>query len=258
MNKTVPNDASVMSFLATIEDEEKRRDSEALIAMMQEVSSQPAVMWGPSIIGFGTYHYTYETGREGDMPEIGFSPRKANVTIYINQGFDEFNELLEDLGAFTTSVSCLYIKQLSDVNKDILQKIITRSYTMLHADKQSPNLPTIFNSVDDYINGFSEPQHRLLQKIRTTVKNVVPNATEKISYKIAAFQLNGKMLLYYAGFKDHVSMYPIPHGMEKELKQYVHGRGTLWFALDKPLPVELIEKVALAHAEARQYGAKKY
>ncbi len=129
-NKTLPTDASVLSFLAEIEDDEKRKDSEVLIAMMQKVSGKPAVMWGPSIIGFGSYHYTYESGREGDMPEIGFSPRKANLTIYVYQGFDDFGELLGKLGKHSTSVACLYIKRLSDVDIDVLQKIIARSYEM--------------------------------------------------------------------------------------------------------------------------------
>lgn len=125
-NKLQPSAVSVDEFLAEL-DEQKRQDSLGLISMMHEITGLEPVLWG-TIIGFGTQHYKYESGREGDMPFVAFSPRKANLTIYINEGFADYGELLTKLGRHTTSVSCLYIKKLADIDQSILEQIIRKSY----------------------------------------------------------------------------------------------------------------------------------
>lgn len=126
-NKTTATDASVDDFLAGI-DEQKRRDSYDLISMMKRITGCEPVMWGASIIGFGTYHYKYATGHEGDMAMLGFSPRKMNMTIYIADGFTHYTDLLTRLGKHKISVSCLYIKSLDDIDRDVLYELLHRSY----------------------------------------------------------------------------------------------------------------------------------
>ena len=127
-NKTQPTSQNVQAFLDAIEDEQQRRDSQEICRMMNEISGQPATMWGPSIIGFGQYHYEYASGREGDSGAIGFSPRKGNTTIYIVDGISKYENLLQKLGPHKTAKVCLYIKRLSDVNMGVLRQIIEESY----------------------------------------------------------------------------------------------------------------------------------
>lgn len=125
--QTKLNDASVEDFLNKVENEQKRKDSFELIKMMQQATKEEPKMWGPAIIGFGSYHYKYESGREGDMPIIGFSPRKQSLTLYVGLGDDSENPLLKKLGKYTTSKACLYIKKLADVDRTVLQKLINES-----------------------------------------------------------------------------------------------------------------------------------
>jgi hypothetical protein len=126
--KTKVNEASVEEFLSKVENEQKRRDSLELLKIMKQVTKQEPKMWGPAIIGFGSYHYKYESGREGDMPQIAFSPRKQNLTLYIGVGDDSDNPLLKKLGTYTTGKVCLYIKKLADVDRDVLQELIADSF----------------------------------------------------------------------------------------------------------------------------------
>jgi len=109
--KTRPTDRDVEEFLNSIENEKKRMDSYAILDLMQSVTGAEPVMWGDSIIGFGSYHYKYASGREGEWFLTGFSPRKQNLTLYIMSGFDRYDELLNDLGKYTTGKACLYIKK---------------------------------------------------------------------------------------------------------------------------------------------------
>jgi len=125
--KTKKNEASVESFLNTIKDEEVRRDCFEIAQMMKKASKEEPKMWGSSIIGFGEYHYKYESGREGDTMKIGFSPRKQNLTLYILLGANPENPLLKKLGKHTTGKGCLYIKKLADVEKKVLQELINES-----------------------------------------------------------------------------------------------------------------------------------
>ena len=127
-NKTVENDGSVNDFLNAVQDENKKADSLKIKTMMEEITGEPAKMWGKSIVGFGTYHYKYESGREGDFMKAGFSPRAQNLTLYIMAGFERYDELLGKLGKYKTGKSCLYVKRLSDVDEDVLKELVTESY----------------------------------------------------------------------------------------------------------------------------------
>ncbi|GAB5493431.1 MAG: hypothetical protein Phog2KO_36460 [Phototrophicaceae bacterium] len=125
--KTKKNDSDVEAFLNTIEPEKKRQDSFEILRLMEEVTGEEAKMWGESIIGFGSYHYTYASGREADWMLVGFSPRKQNLTLYIMSGFDEYENLLDKLGKHKTGKSCLYIKKIEDVDTDVLRTLVKES-----------------------------------------------------------------------------------------------------------------------------------
>lgn len=131
--KTKPTKVSVASFVAKIVDEKKRADAKALIAMMKDATKSEPVMWGSSIVGFGSYSYAYASGRTGDWPIIGLSPRKQNLTVYIMPGFEEFGDLLGKLGPHTTGKSCLYIKRLSDIDVPTLKKLVVKSVAKMKA-----------------------------------------------------------------------------------------------------------------------------
>jgi hypothetical protein len=122
--KTKPRRASVSKFIASIDDPVKRKDSQVLSDMMEAVTGEKPVLWGDAIVGFGTYHYKYATGHEGDAPVIAFSPRKRNLTVYLIYGFAENEQLLAKLGKHSTAKTCLYIKKLEDVDLKVLEKLI--------------------------------------------------------------------------------------------------------------------------------------
>ena len=126
-NKTKPTKVSVASFIAQLADPTKRSDAKALVELLREVTGEPPKMWGPSIIGFGTCHYKYDSGREGDMPVAGFSPRKAATVIYILTGARGSEALFAKLGRHTIGKSCLYIKKLADVDPAVLKTLVVRS-----------------------------------------------------------------------------------------------------------------------------------
>lgn len=131
-NKTQPNDSNVNVFLDSIAEDKKRADSFKLLKIMQEITSESPKMWGSSIIGFGNYHYKYESGREGDFFIVGFSPRKQNLTLYIMPGFERYEKLMADLGKYKTGKSCLYIKSLDDVDMKILKELISNSVSYMN------------------------------------------------------------------------------------------------------------------------------
>lgn len=126
-NKTQPTDASVESFIDAIADPRRREDCRRVAAMMQAASGAPPVMWGAAIVGFGRYRYTYASGRTGDWPVIGFSPRKHDLTLYLMPGFEQLTALLQKLGKHKTGKSCLYLKSLDQVDLAALQEMIDRS-----------------------------------------------------------------------------------------------------------------------------------
>lgn len=123
-NKTQPTDVTADDFLASVEPDRKREEAEQLDQLFRGVTGWTPVMWGPSIIGYGQYHYKYESGREGDFLATGFSPRKANHSLYIMPGYADFGDILGRLGKHSKGKSCLYIKKLADVDLDALAELI--------------------------------------------------------------------------------------------------------------------------------------
>jgi hypothetical protein len=125
--KTQPHDGSVEAFLESVENERRREDAFTVLDLMKRVTGEEPVMWGPSIVGFGSYHYKYASGREGDWFVAGFSPRKQNLTIYIMSGFSKHDELMGKLGKHKTGKSCLYINRLDDVDMEVLEELVRAS-----------------------------------------------------------------------------------------------------------------------------------
>ncbi len=125
--KTKATDINVEEFLNNIEDEQKRQDSFTLLALMRVVTGKEAKLWGSSIIGFGESHYKYASGREGDWFLTGFSPRKQNLTLYINGGFEAHADLLKTLGKHKIGKGCLYINKLSDIDQATLRELVKQS-----------------------------------------------------------------------------------------------------------------------------------
>ena len=125
--KTKPTTASVKEFLNQISDKERRDDCFTVAKIMEEITGDKPKMWGPSIVGFGTFHYKYASGREGDWPVAAFSPRKKDLTLYLTPGFERHTEMMQKLGKHSTGKSCLYIKRLSDIHLPTLKKLIKTS-----------------------------------------------------------------------------------------------------------------------------------
>lgn len=132
-NKTTKNQDDVSDFLASIAHEKRRTDAGVVLDIMKEITGLEPAMWGKTLIGFDTYHYKYESGREGDSFMLGCSPRKQNLVIYIVNGFSQYGDYLARLGKHKSSVSCLYINKLDDVDMDVLTELMTRSYKDMQA-----------------------------------------------------------------------------------------------------------------------------
>lgn len=128
-NKTRPNRKSIMKFLEGVTPVKRREDGQRLLQIMSEITGEEPKMWGTSIIGFGSYHYQYESGREGDSPMTGFSPRKASLSVYIMGGFPRHESLMSKLGKYKTGKSCLYINKLEDVDEKVLRQLIKASWS---------------------------------------------------------------------------------------------------------------------------------
>jgi hypothetical protein len=125
--KTSRNDGDVDAFLDSVEDETRRRDARDLRRILSDVTGEPGAMWGPSIVGFGSHHYRYASGREVDWFKVGFSPRKQSLTIYLVPGVDRYQALLERLGDHKIGKGCLYVKRLSDVDAAVLRELVVAS-----------------------------------------------------------------------------------------------------------------------------------
>ncbi|MDX2008127.1 MAG: DUF1801 domain-containing protein, partial [Meiothermus sp.] len=126
--KTKQTDSSVQDFLAAVPDQTRRKDALAVLELMREVTGLEPKMWGSSIVGFGSYHYKYASGHQGDSPLIGFSPRKQDLTLYINSGFERHAELMEKLGKYKTGKVCLYVKKLTDLDLPTLRELVRDSF----------------------------------------------------------------------------------------------------------------------------------
>ena len=131
-NKTRPTKESVAQFLSAIDDEQKRRDAKKIDKLFREITGEKPTMWGPSIIGYGTYHYKYASGREGDFMRLGFSPRKQNLTLYIMPGFKKYDALLGRLGKHSTGKSCLYVKRLDQIDFDVLRELAEEAWNEMN------------------------------------------------------------------------------------------------------------------------------
>lgn len=129
--KTKPTELSVEDFLGQIEDEQTRDDCFAIAKLMKQVTGSPAKMWGTAIVGFGQYHYKYESGHEGYTCLTGFSPRKQNITLYVMPGFAEHTDLLKKLGKHKAGKGCVYIKKLADIDEGVLKKLVKESVSYL-------------------------------------------------------------------------------------------------------------------------------
>ncbi|MCJ8010799.1 DUF1801 domain-containing protein [Paenibacillus sp. KQZ6P-2] len=129
--KTKETDNSVIEFIENVESPKKREDAYQLLDIFTETTGYEAKMWGPSIIGFGAYHYKYESGHEGDAPLVGFSPRKAKISLYFAPGETKREELLKDFGKHTTGKGCVYINKVADIDVEVLKALITQSVTFL-------------------------------------------------------------------------------------------------------------------------------
>lgn len=130
-NKTKPGKQSVAQFLNAIENTQRRSDAKKVATMMRKATGKRATLWGTSIVGFGKYHYKYDSGHEGDWALVGFSPRKQNLVVYIMPGFSEFPGLMKKLGKYKTGKSCLYLNKLDDVDEGVLEKLIERSVKVM-------------------------------------------------------------------------------------------------------------------------------
>jgi hypothetical protein len=134
--KTKPTDQNVEQFLNTVSDEKRRQDCFTILALMKRITQREPTMWGDSIIGFGSYHYKYASGHEGDSFPVGFSPRKQNLTLYFMTGFEKYNELMRALGKYKTGRSCLYINRLEDIHMPTLEKLIESSFRHMNEISQ--------------------------------------------------------------------------------------------------------------------------
>jgi hypothetical protein len=136
-NKTRPTRASITAFMSAIEDPAMRADARKVAAMMRRATGKRATLWGPSIVGYGSYHYRYDSGREGDFLITGFSPRKQALTVYIMPGFSHFKDLMARLGKYKTGKSCLYIRRLADIDVAVLERLILESVKYMRANYET-------------------------------------------------------------------------------------------------------------------------
>lgn len=143
--KTKPTAVNPREFLSAITDEAIRQDCLVIMALMQKITGDAPVMWGDSIIGFGKYRYTYASGRSGEWPVVGFSPRKQNLTLYIMPGFERYEALLSKLGKYKTGKSCLYIKRLAEINFNVLEELIEQSVVVMRQQQYDISIRTVEN-----------------------------------------------------------------------------------------------------------------
>ena len=143
--KTKRNEGDVEAFLNSVPDDKKRQGSFTLLELMKQVTGEEPEMWGESIIGFGSYHYKYESGREGDWFVTGFSPRVQNLTLYSMSGFDEYDQPLSRLGKYKTGKACLYIKKIYDVDQDVLEELVKKSVE--HMEESKAAVMTVFSLI---------------------------------------------------------------------------------------------------------------
>lgn len=241
-NKTRPTDVPVADFLATV-PERRAAEARILIPILEEISGEPAVMWGPSIIGFGTKDYETIRGVE-QTPVLSFSPRKASLTVYFMEGFDHHGQALALLGPHTRSVSCLYLTRLDRVDLDVLTGMLRRSRELAVAPPKGPE------TVEEYVARIPDVARPRFDELRALVRDLLPAAREVLSYGIVGYVPEGRKraFVFVSGWRDHVALYPVPadEALRSELAPFQKGKGTLWFALDAELPADLIRRTVQA------------
>lgn len=266
-----PTGAPVDAFLEGLSDR-RREEALALIAMMRSLTGEAPALWGPSIIGFGSVHYRYASGREGDMPAAAFSPRKARLTVYIPEGFHAYGDLLDALGPHAIGASCLYLTSLASVDAAVLEALIGASYRyqLAHsapvgstapASSMNDDRPNARGTIDEgaaakpttveeYIARIPPNARPAFDELRALVRAEAGGAAEVLSYGIVGYKPHPKKgaRVFVSGWADHVGLYPVPREPEwaEELAPYRRGRGTLWFPLDRELPADLIRRVVRA------------
>lgn len=241
-NKTTTTEVPVSEFLDTV-SEKRKLEAEKIMEIMKDLMKMDAHMWGPSIIGYGSVHYKYDTGREGDMPLMAFSPRKSAITFYFSEGFENYTKELESLGKHKTSISCLYVNKLEDIDLDVLKRMLEKSKKHYSSDKLK------IETVEEYIDNIPKNALPKFMELRELVKSLIPNHTEVLSYGIIGYKVDKKRArVYISAFKDHLGIYPLPkdEALQEEIKPYVRGKGTMHLDLEEELPVELIKKVVEA------------
>ncbi|MCW5953023.1 MAG: DUF1801 domain-containing protein [Propionibacteriaceae bacterium] len=244
-NKTQPTTASVSDFLAGLPPR-RREEAETLIELMRSISGLEPVLWGPSIIGFGSVHYRYDSGREGDMPLLGFSPRKARLTIYFSEGFDRYGEQLAMLGKHSSSVSCLYATKLADLDLDVLREMLVSSHRRYAGQNDKPA------TVAEYVERVPAASRPLFDEIRALVRAELPDAEEVLSYGLVGYRRGRRRaIVYVGGWNDHVSLYPAPENPElrAELEPLLRGAGTIWLPLTAEPPRALLRRIVQNLAE---------
>lgn len=238
-NKTKPGEYSLEEYMDSL-SEKRRQEAEILIEMMNKISNETPILWGPSIIGFGSTHYKYESGREGDMPILGFSPRKTKLTIYFSEGFDRYMSHLSKLGKHKTSVSCLYINKLPDIDLGILEKMLTESYKLYTKKDLKPT------NVAEYIDSIPNQAKEKFNELRKLIVEHNDKLVEVLSYGILGYRVGkGKIAFYISGWKDHLAIYPMPKESiySKDLEPYLSGKATMKIDLKDELPKDLILKI---------------
>lgn len=252
-SKTKPTDVPVEEFLKGVGDK-RAREANIIIDIMRAISGEEATMWGPSIIGFGSEEYSSSSGCYGQVPKIAFSPRKAKLTFYFNAGFHEYGKLMDRLGKYTTSVSCLYVNKLEDIDLEVLREMIEITW------KGSSGVKKEITSTEEYIESIAEETKEDFLKIRDEIKKILVDSEEVYSYGILGFKTDKKRAkVYLSGFKDHIGIYPVPkdEGLRLELKDYIRGKGTLWITKDKPLKEGLLEKIVKKLVEEANLPIKR-
>jgi len=260
------------AFLDSVAPAERRRDALALLELMRDVTGLEPKMSGSSIVGFGEYSYEYDSGRKGTAPAAAFSPRKAATTVYLHDGIAHHEAALDELGPHTTGVGCLYIKDLEKVDLRVLEGIIRKSFKKLSAGTQgnrgdaaakrapekakgprATRRDSAAGPIDAYLARVDDADARkTLTRLREQLRELLPTATETISYSMPAFRIpNGKVAAGFAFFGKNCGYYPHSGGVVPKLGALLAGYATsksgVSFAPDSPLP----KKVVIALVRAR-------
>ncbi|VEG29326.1 DUF1801 domain-containing protein [Actinomyces howellii] len=245
-----PTPVPVDDFLATV-PERRAAEAHRLIDLMREVTGAEPVMWGPSIIGYGSAPYRTAAGTEGLVPAAAFSPRKAAVTVYLSPALLTNTHLMGRLGRHKVGKSCLYLSRLDHADSEVLRELITRSFweeVPPQRNRQGALARAHLRCVADYLASVALEARPMLDELRDLVRQVAPEAEEVVSYGLIGYRMPGRSRaakVFVSGWRDHVALYPQPddEALRAELSPWVRGKGTVWFSLSEDLPTALLERV---------------